>query len=69
MHRATFLCVRNKNPEIARLTEHLVRWNGNRGNEEKLEARISLNEEAKRAGKIRAVRNALVILGNPLGRP
>lgn len=47
-------------PELARLTAHITGWNGARGGKT-IESRIALIEEAKRAGKVRAVRDALII--------
>jgi hypothetical protein len=60
VHREKLRLAVKRDPELARLTEHITGWNGARGGKT-IESRIVVIEEAKCAGKIRAVRDALVI--------
>lgn len=49
-----------RDPELARLTEHIRGWNGPRGGRT-IEDRVAIIEEAKRAGRVRSVADALII--------
>jgi len=62
VHRETLRRAVKRDPELARLTAHITRWNGARG-DKTIESRIATIEEAKRAGKVRYIRDALIISG------
>lgn len=60
VHHDTLRYAIKRDPELARLTEHIKGWNGARGGRT-IEDRAAIIEEAKRAGKVRTVADALII--------
>jgi len=62
IHREKLRLAVKRDSELARLTEHIRGWNGPRGGRT-IEDRVAIIEEAKRAGKIRSVADALIISG------
>ncbi|AGK59928.1 hypothetical protein HYPDE_41298 [Hyphomicrobium denitrificans 1NES1] len=60
VHREKLRRVIKADPALARLTDPIRGWNGPRGGRT-IEDRVAIIEEAKRAGKVRTVADALII--------